>query len=74
MFILFDGTLSLYFEQTGAIFYQVTLTYAVLLFCRTSEIPTEYLPTNGYKKTMSIASICMIIAAVGYYISTNNII
>ncbi len=74
LFILFDGTLTLYFQQKlGLSFYQVTLTYAVFaLLVGILEIPTGVFADKlGYKKTMAIASLCMIIAAVGYSLSTN---
>lgn len=74
LFILFDGTLSLYFQnKLGLSFYQVTLTYAVFtLLVGLFEIPTGVIADKlGYKKTLSIASLCMIVAAIGYSISTN---
>lgn len=73
LFILFDGTLSLYFlHELGLSFYQVTLTYAVFTFLvGILEIPTGVFADKlGYKKTISIASLCMIVASLGYSLST----
>lgn len=73
LFILFDGTLTLYFQNNlGLSFYQVTLAYAVFtLLVGLLEIPTGVFADKiGYKKTMIIATICMIIAAFGYSLAT----
>lgn len=74
LFIIFDGTLTLYFQnKLNLSLCQIAFSYAVFtLLLGIFEIPTGVLADKiGYKKTMIIASICMIIASIGYTISSN---
>lgn len=74
LFILFDGTLSLYFQhKLGLSFSQVTIVYGVFtLLVGILEIPTGVLADKlGYKKTLALATLCMILASIGYKFSTS---